>query len=360
MSVLLDYLRARKIAPETLVRAGLSESRSRELFENHEPTIEEIRAISRTLRVPARDLIIPLRRASSDQTRFRSNFNYSSNEFSLLEALRVDSRFLEISDSIEIQSELPFFLEFPKDANSAEHLSRIFRTDLLDRDLISPLVDLPTIIFNKFRVITFLFSSRNIDGACFRGDKSAIIGIAERNDIRMIYTLAHEICHLLTDVDDADPNGTWFDEDVLKPNRKDVRTDELFANEFAAALLIPVEGLRRQIAIANALIEPKPPSLTAFHIAHIARRFGTSFYVAGRRCESLGLLNTGATAALQNALNRQYGSAEKYADEVGIAARDPIDWLFPVKSVVNLNYERIIRGDISLSYLSNIMNLRLS
>lgn len=58
----------------------------------------------------------------------------------------------------------------------------------------------------------------------------------------MRFTLAHELCHSLVDMHDSE-GAAWFDDDVFHPPVADYRLDENFANAFAAALLLPPDGV---------------------------------------------------------------------------------------------------------------------
>jgi Zn-dependent peptidase ImmA (M78 family) len=358
VTALLEYLLARQIPKTTVVEMGISQRRVDELYSDIEPTIDEIRKISKAFKVPARDLILPVNRNLGQEVKLRSNFNYTYDDLGFYEACLIENRLQEISSSIRIESNLPFFVDYPRDGNSAEQLSRLFRKSILDIDFYTPIIQLPSIIYNAFSVLTFTFSSRKIDGASFRKDKTAVIAIAERNDIRMLYTLAHEISHLLVDINDHDNPEAWIDEDVFASPESDVRRAEFFANEFAASVLIPAEGLFKEIKAARAH-RGGPEQLTAYEIACAARKFGTSFGVAARRCENLGLLDTGGAASLEIALKKQYQSAEKYADRSGIPPRESISWHYPAKDVVQNLDSQFESGALSWIRVHELFNLKI-
>ncbi|MBY5313358.1 ImmA/IrrE family metallo-endopeptidase [Rhizobium leguminosarum] len=358
MTALLDYLLAKKIAKEKVADAGIALHRVEELYGDAEPTVEEIRKVSKAFKVAARDLILPVNFDLSDRTKFRSNFNYSPDDLNYYEACLIENRFTEIASEISIKSTLPFFVDFQKTSNSAEHLSRLFRVKLIGADLESPLFDLPTILYENFKIILFTFSSRLVDGASYRGSNSAIISIAERNDIRMMYTLGHELCHLLVDINDRSDSEVWIDEDVLAPSNAEVRTAEYFANEFSACLLIPLEGLVSEIKAINARIDG-PGSLTAYHIASVARKFGTSFSVAARRCENLDLIDPGAASKLEGAVKKNYKSAEIFADSVDIPRRPNVDWKQPANDIIKKLDNLFISGDLSWTRVHELLNLKI-
>ncbi|MGQ2968562.1 MAG: ImmA/IrrE family metallo-endopeptidase [Allorhizobium sp.] len=358
MSALLEYLIARGIERENLNGSGIDSDRIEQLYSDAEPTIEEVRTLARKLRVPARELIVPLRLGVESRAKLRSNFNFIKDDLGYFEACSIENRLNELSDILKPIEEIPFFVDFPKDANSAEQLAMIFRSSLLGIDYNEPLLSLPQLIFDRLGVVTFLFRSRIVEGASYRNGGSAIVAIAERNDIRMLYTLAHEICHLLVDIDN-DPNATvWIDENVFTSSAKDVRESEFFANEFAACLLIPAGGLVAELKRLRMQAD-RPEQLVAYEIAAIARKFGTSFVVAARRCESLMLLDRGGSAILDAEIQGRFGSAEKFADSFGIPPRGKIDWHYPAKITLEALESRLLSGDLSVTRVHELLGIKL-
>ena len=64
-------------------------------------------------------------------------------------------------------------------------------------------------------------------------------------------------------------------------------------------------------------------------ISYVARIYGTSFNVAARRCEDLGLLPRGGAASLYDELKQKHESPEKRADAAGVPPRTDMD--FPAR-----------------------------
>lgn len=358
MSALLEYLIARGIKRENLAGSGIDSERIEQLYSDAEPTIEEVRTLAKKLKVPARELIVPLRLGVESRAKLRSNFNFVKDDLGYFEAYSLENRLEELSDILNPFAEIPFFVDFPKDGISAEQLAMIFRANLLAIDYNEPLLHLPQLIFDRLGVVTILFRSRIVEGASYRNGGSAIVAIAERNDIRMLYTLAHELCHLLVDIDN-DPNATvWIDEDVFASSARDVRESEFFANEFAACLLIPAGGLVAELKRLRSQAD-RPEQLVAHEIAAIARKFGTSFVVAARRCESLMLLDRGGSAALDAEIQGRFGSAEKFADAFGMPPREKIDWHYPAKAALETLESSLINGDFSVTRVHELLGIKL-
>ncbi|MGN7293496.1 ImmA/IrrE family metallo-endopeptidase [Rhizobium sp. SAFR-030] len=358
MTALRDYLLARQIGKGAAGNIGITADRLDSLYSNAEPTVEEVRLIARFLKVSARELIVPIRTGSERRTKLRSNFNYIRDSLGYHEACRIENTLDEVSDSLGFPSDLPYFVDYPKTSQSAEHLSRIFRAEFLHVDMVKPIPQLPALLFDKFGTVAFRVKARKVDGASYRKGGTALIAIAERNDIRMLFTLAHEVSHLLVDIEDDTNNEIWIDEDVLYPSNNEVREVEFFANEFAATLLIPVEGLLEELKyLRRSLVGPA--QLTAFHIASVARKFGTSFSVAARRCENLGLLDFGGAATIEAEIKRKYGSAEKYANVLKIAPRFTINWDYPSRNALQKIYPLVEEGEVSLTRMHDLLSLKM-
>jgi Zn-dependent peptidase ImmA (M78 family)/DNA-binding XRE family transcriptional regulator len=97
---------------------------------------------------------------------------------------------------------------------------------------------------------------------------------------RRTFTLAHEYAHLL--IDDP-PTVCGPKLDIL-----DIAEDR-FANEFAAAFLMPASDLEKTFN-TSMWVETE--------LGRLARRYGTSLQAVGRRLEKLGLLPKGVMSSL--------------------------------------------------------------
>lgn len=106
------------------------------------------------------------------------------------------------------------------------------------------------------------------------------------------------------------------------------RTLHSKANQFAMELLMPapafIEALR---AIRRAHHTETDDQLGDVDILWLSRVFGTSFFVAGKRAEQLGLLPPGGSAALTALLDEQFGGTESRARKLDIPGR--LDDRFP-------------------------------
>jgi len=67
------------------------------------------------------------------------------------------------------------------------------------------------------------------------------------------------------------------------------------------------------------------PRIRDFEILLLARFYGVSFDVAAKRCEDLGLLPAGLAFALSAQIRKEFRSAEKRADALGLPPRQSVD-----------------------------------
>lgn len=111
---------------------------------------------------------------------------------------------------------------------------------------------------------------------------------------REIFTLAHEIGHVILHFDDKNS----FIDDNLTINGKSTDEKEQEANYFAACLLMPSEDVHRFIDFEINNIKEK--GLSAMDIARIMSVFGVSFDMALNRLESLNIIDSNQKLCLDN------------------------------------------------------------
>lgn len=112
---------------------------------------------------------------------------------------------------------------------------------------------------------------------------------------REIFTLAHEIGHVILHLNDANS----FIDDSVTINGRSTDEKEQEANYFAACLLMPSDEVHRFIDLE--IQEFQENGLSAMDIARIMSEFNVSFDMALNRLESLGVINTDQKLRLDNA-----------------------------------------------------------
>lgn len=150
---------------------------------------------------------------------------------------------------------------------------------------------------------------------------------------RRNFTLGHEYAHLL-----IGRQATICD--LLRDD-----ADEIFANRFSAAFLMPQEDVRR-LAEKRGVIGSTPH---AEELQPFANRYRVSLEAAGRRLEELGLIPRGATEARlpewqTKAIIRRRGSTPRWRRRLG-------------ESYVATAFDAYSRGSISLPRLAQLLSL---
>lgn len=111
---------------------------------------------------------------------------------------------------------------------------------------------------------------------------------------REIFTLAHEIGHIILHTDDK---ISFIDDNITISGRSaDIKEQE--ANYFAACLLMPADDVARFLDLE--LTSFYENGLSAMDIARIMSEFNVSFDMALNRLENLGKINAGERLNLDN------------------------------------------------------------
>jgi len=116
---------------------------------------------------------------------------------------------------------------------------------------------------------------------------------------REIFTLAHEIGHVVLHVD----GSTSFIDDHITLSGRSTDEKEQEANYFAACLLMPADDVERFLDFE--LIDFEKSGLSAMDIARIMSEFNVSFDMALNRLENLGKINMNERVRLDSERNEK-------------------------------------------------------
>ncbi len=111
---------------------------------------------------------------------------------------------------------------------------------------------------------------------------------------REIFTLAHEIGHVILHLEDTNS----FIDDNTTISERSTNEKEQEANYFAACLLMPADDVNRFIDLEIQNFNEK--GLSAMDIARIMSEFNVSFEMAVNRLDSLGVINSNQKLCLDN------------------------------------------------------------
>ena len=358
LEVLRDALDQHKSRLSYLSRStGISRERLLSLTKGMEPTLHEWRSLAKALKISSRALLSDDEAQARYSFIFRSPVNGKQVSRALLSQL---SKKMILSDELSPQFSssrvasvraalLPHVNYLDAEANA-----RLFRTMFLGNNQSRPLLDLPAIIASALGVRIFLIDTPGIEGASVIAADDAFIFLARRFAPRMLFTLAHELAHVLFHQSgDSDFMSLGFDSkdrasEVLS---KSASKDEMFAHAFASALLMPDAAVGRLLKKLREHSKFEGP-LGDIEINFIARFFGVSFLAAAVRCESLKLLPRGGAVSLDESVRTEYGSAEKRAVELKLPERQPINFPYFPEDLLAAAIEKIREGSLSIGRAS--------
>ena len=186
--------------------------------------------------------------------------------------------------------------------NSYENAFRLanqFRYIMGDEKGLSPLVNLPQIVTEKLNCILYVTDlGKDIDGASAVVEGIPFIFLSPRFKPRMLFTLAHELGHILNH-HSLESDFALYDSNLNAMSRT-TNLDESFANAFASNLLLPETGVGVALKKIGDIFKIKNEHLGDIEILYLSRIYGVSFEVAAMRCEDLTLLPQGGAKSLYN------------------------------------------------------------
>ncbi|MBE5868013.1 MAG: ImmA/IrrE family metallo-endopeptidase [Lachnospiraceae bacterium] len=115
---------------------------------------------------------------------------------------------------------------------------------------------------------------------------------------REIFTLAHEIGHIVLHMENSEP----FVDDTITISGRSTDEKELEANYFASCLLMPEDEVDKFLDLE--IVDFKENALSAMDIARIMSEFNVSFEMALNRLENLNKINYLERIRLDNQRNQ--------------------------------------------------------
>lgn len=261
------------------------------------------------------------------------------------------------------RSEPPtWFHEFPEveeSFNSAKLLSIHCRILFFDGDISSPVQELPSVISNLDGLILSPLKESRFEGISLLRDNYVFVFISPRFIGRMLFTLAHELGHVIA-------HHSRLDTPILESatsigNFRKANKSERFVDAFASCLLLPDDGV---FQFLTAFRKERNIRLDApvgdIEVLLLARFFGVSFDVAAHRCEDLKILPKGAAFSLSDHLKKHHGSPEKRANELALPPRNNPH--FPALSpyIQNELERQVESGELSIGWAADRFGLSLS
>lgn len=363
MEDLLQIVRSKKKTSEQLAKSsGLNERRVAEILTGAEPTMAELRSFAKALRVSVTDLLEAAEDAERIQTLFRHGFyrQVAPRSEAEQQVVKVFSRVFELLGTYQPSNR--WFDAVPTIEESykgAEQLSLWFRATYCGGNFIGPVQRLPAVTEEMLGIPVIVGEGR-VDGASVVKRGWPLLYVAVRNFApRMLFTLAHEVGHLLVH-HDLSHEVAFVDQDI----ENDATTEcsgEMLVDAFAATLLVPSQGIGIAFQkIRDLLSIKKNAPVGDIEILFLARIFGVSFSVAANRCEAVDLLPAGGGASLYAQIQREYASPEQKADALGLPEREAVEFPSISKALMNESVKRVREGTVSIGRAAEILKTTIA
>lgn len=359
MRKIFDFLRTHKITPELSEKWGIPLPRLAQIAAGSDPTMYEVRKIARALHMDPSELLAGS--SNEEQASFLFRDVAKKADFGTLARLTN-----KISYSLDLLTKADIagpwwsgqFERSESNYAEAEANARRFREIFFDNDQVGPILSLPQIVVNKLGVLLFLVKTEGIDGASAICDGIPFIFLAQRFAPRMLFTLAHEIAHLIAHHNAAESFAV-IDIVAERPSAKKNAT-EFYAHSFASCLLMPAQGVGLALQQIRSHGQGLSADLGDLELLWLSRIYGVSFYAAARRCEDLRLLPRGGAASLDSLLRKKFGSPEKRAEELGLPDRPQIRFPAVPEPLLASAIEKVRSGELSIGRASEVLGLTVS
>jgi len=355
-----------KISTEDLSgRTGINAARITEIAAGADANLNELRSLSSALGLSLDDLMPPDKGSESGRLLFRS----AALQHERTDPVALDRISRKMDYSLALvegrgHASLGWLNEFANSGSTyldAEKNAATFRRLFFEDDQVSPLFRLPQVAAHRMNVLLFTVKARAFDGASALIAGVPFVFVAERFPSRMLFTLAHEIAHLLShhgnSGDFACVDKTTSDDSEFRASR---RIEEQFAHAFASCLLMPAAGVGIALKKIREVHQIKGRSLGDVEVLFLSRIYGVSFAAAAKRCEDLRLLPRGGARSLDEHLKKEFGSAEKRAAALNLPEGPPIDFPPIPERLLAAAIEKIRSGEISVGRASALLGLSVS
>lgn len=337
-------------------RSGIEEQRLLDLSAGSVPTIAELKAISDALKLSIPSLLEATERIGIADLRFRKSrsSSLSAAEVRIFSVINCIQRHVSNVPSRKI----PSLTASLNDGRTIELAALALREKLVtDELLLDPIPNLAIALDEAEIAHVIRLKNLPVHGAAMRLDETAFVFVASQFPPRSLFSLAHEIGHLV--FGHLPPGGTIIDADTIG-SFKDGNDEERLCDCFAAALLIPAESLVRFLRIIRSRYGLDRKSISSTEVMHVSSYFGTSFLVAAFRFEQLELLPPGGAIALQREVSKQHGTPEKLAALGGIPKRNEIEIPVVSEKLKNKLVQAIEDGNLSIGFLADSFGLSVS
>ena len=347
-------------AEEIAARCRLPLERVKQIASGTEPTLTELRSLSKGLRIPlyafSRGHTLSsepydraaLFRAAQQTGAFQPPIEYIADY--VTSATRI------LPEKHSLPDWMRAFSVKEESYIEAHRLAYLFREMFFPDRFDEPILDLPSYLAKHDSVHLSLLKHSRYEGASVTLDGYIFIFVSPRFLGRMLFTLAHELGHVVAHHNKLDGSAVFERASQIGSPRTRA-TSERFVDAFASVLLIPDRGVGRFLNTARETLNIDSETVGDIEILLLARYFGVSFDVAARRCEDLSLIPQGGAWAMAQQLKKEFGSPEKRADNAGLPPRQEIEFPKISESLLSTVVDGIGRGDVSAGWATSKFGL---
>jgi Zn-dependent peptidase ImmA (M78 family) len=340
-------------------KSGISIGRLKELAEESaDASYNELSLISSVLNLPISFLLSEQKEENQYEVLFRKQYGAAADVSVVSNFDYFINAILELDpDSSKVEKISALVKHVDNTYENADALAHFFREIYFDGNHFDPLNALPDLLSNKLNFIVKVRElGPNCDGASASIKNLVFLIVSPRFEGRMLFTLAHELGHVLNHHEQGD--YVYFDKKISLKPKEDPFKVEGFANAFASCLLLPEKGVAKLISrVREAFQIMENSGISDIEILHVSRFYGVSFDVAAFRCESLSLIPKGGAFSLSQKIKEDFGSAEKRADLLGIPAREPIQFPIAPNFVLDKAVSLIQDGKYSIGKIADLLSI---
>jgi Zn-dependent peptidase ImmA (M78 family) len=360
MSRVATFLKQLPLSPDEIAtKSRLSSERIRAFLEGEDPTLADLRALSRGLKVPLRSFASESASKSELGMLFRQTTSSRPDRGVEAAASFVEAA-LKLLPPRESPPEWLSRFRFEQETYAeAARLADEFRQVLVPDRIDDPLTDLPSLVVNLGVILGRLETSR-FEGASVVADGYPFVFVSPRFSGRMLFTLAHEVGHLITHHKNSNRSVT-FDLAGQIGNLSRYRSQsEFFVNAFASVLLLPARGVGKFLQQVRKTLGIINTAIGDVEILYLSRFYGVSFEVAARRCEDLQLLPTGGAKSLADYLKDHFGGPEKRASSLSLPSRERVHIPRVSENLLKIAVKKVEQGEVSIGWVTDRLNCSIN
>lgn len=360
MSAIADTLRTLGISADDIARrTGLSAERVADLFGGGSASVAELRSLAEGLKLPISAFLANEAAFISESTRvlFRSAMESGSPDTSVQRTARfVDAALRVLPPHSSTPDWLAKFVAREETYQEAQRLAQEFRSLFYPLRPEDPALDLADVLASEGGIIVGRLLYSQYEGASLIAGGYPFILVSPRFPPRMLFTLAHELGHVIAHHNSA---PLFERASVFGYGKRRASKREQFVNAFASLLLLPAGGVAVTLGKIREILAVSSDELGDLEILLLARFFGVSFEVAARRCEDLELLPEGGARSLYEQLVKDHRNPERRADSVGLPARPPVTLPTVSKNLLKAAIEKIEAGEVSIGWVASAFGLSI-